>query len=70
MGQRGVEDDSQMPGSGSQVDGGGVTEAKALEEEQVWTWAGRTWGSMQWAGGGEDTEKFKMCKLRVLPYAV
>lgn len=43
---------------------------KALEEEQVWTWAGWTWGSMEWGGGGEDTEKFKMRKLEGFPFAV
>lgn len=55
-----------MPGSGSQTDVGGVTETGALEKEQVWTWSGRTWGSVEWGGGGEDTEKFQMCKLSVL----
>lgn len=48
-----------MPGSGSQRDGGRVTEKGVLEEELAWTWAGRTWGWMEQGEDREDTEQFK-----------
>lgn len=48
---------------------GPMVEGFLRQEEQVGARVGRTWGWMGRGRGGEDTEKFKICKLNVLLYA-